>query len=75
MKQIFGVLLVIAGIAYFAFGGFHYMGREKVLDVGPLEATAEKRKEVLPYSPALGGAIVIGGLLLVVAGSRRGRQS
>ncbi len=75
MKQIFGVLLVIIGIAYFSFHGFHYMGHEKVLDIGPLQATAEKRKELIPYSPVLGGAMVVGGLLLMVADSQRGRQS
>ena len=71
MKQIIGVILVIIGIAYFALHGFHYTKQEKVLDIGPIEASAEEEKEVLPYSPVLGGAIILGGVALVILGSRR----
>jgi hypothetical protein len=41
-----------------------------VIDVGPIEATAETRERV-PLPPVLGGAAVLGGLALIVVGSRR----
>jgi len=68
MKQILGVILVIVGVAYFAFQGFTVTSREKVLDIGPIEATAEKQKDLLPYSPLLGVAIIGGGVVLLALG-------
>ncbi|MCE3234995.1 MAG: hypothetical protein K0Q50_1175 [Vampirovibrio sp.] len=71
MKQVIGILLVLVGIAYYAFQGFTYTSREKVLDVGPIEATSTSRNEIMPYSPILAGAIVIGGVALFISGLRR----
>ncbi|WP_373531056.1 DUF3185 domain-containing protein [Vampirovibrio sp.] len=71
MKQIIGIVLVIIGIAYFSFQGFRYTAQEKVLDIGPFEATKTSNQEFLPYSPLLGGAIIAGGVALFLAGFRR----
>ena len=56
-----GVVLIVLGVLIFAYGGFSFTKREKVLDVGPIEATAERREHV-PLPPILGGAAVLGGL-------------
>ncbi len=40
-----------------------------MLDVGPIEATAETEDRV-PISPILSGIALVGGLVLVVAGTR-----
>ena len=74
MKQIIGILLVIIGIAYVSFKGFSYTSQEKVLEIGPFQATKTSNQEFLPYSPFLGGAIVTGGILLFLAGFRRPSQ-
>jgi hypothetical protein len=68
--QILGIVLIVAGIIALAYGGFSYTKREKVLDIGPVEATAEHR-ETVPVPPILGGAAIIGGIALLVVGSRR----
>lgn len=62
-----GVVLVVAGIVSLAFGGFTYTREETVLKVGPLEVEAEQRKR-FPISPLAGGAMVVGGLILVAVG-------
>jgi uncharacterized membrane protein YidH (DUF202 family) len=67
--KLIGILLIVFGIAALAFGGFSYTKREKVLDLGPLQATTEEHKTV-PLSPIVGIAAVAGGIALVVAGSR-----
>jgi drug/metabolite transporter (DMT)-like permease len=67
---IVGILLIIVGIAGLAFGGFSYTHREKVLDVGPIEAHADK-KESLPVSPLLGALAIVGGIVLLASGARR----
>lgn len=64
-----GIILIAIGIFGFVKGGFSFTKREKVLDVGPIEATAETR-ENYPISPILSGIAVVGGLVLVVAGAR-----
>jgi hypothetical protein len=60
-----GVLLIIIGIAVLAVRGFTYTTKEKVLDVGPIQATADKEHDVYLY-PGIGiVAILIGGALVV----------
>ena len=67
---IIGILLIVIGIIALAYGGFSYTKREKVLDIGPIQATAE-RKETVPFPPILGGLCLVGGIILVVAGGRK----
>jgi hypothetical protein len=67
--KIIGVLLIVFGLVALTVGGISYTRREKVLDIGPLEATAEKR-ESIPLSPIAGLVAVVGGVALVVAGSK-----
>jgi uncharacterized membrane protein YidH (DUF202 family) len=67
---VLGVVLTVVGILALAYGGFSYTREREILDIGPVEATAEER-ETIPIPPLLGGAAVIGGIVLVVAGIRR----
>ena len=41
MVRIIGVLLIVVGLFALATGGLTYTRREKVVDIGPIEATAE----------------------------------
>jgi uncharacterized membrane protein YidH (DUF202 family) len=68
--KLIGVLLIVFGVVALAVGGIRYTTREKVLDIGPIEATSEKH-HMIPLSPIVGIASVAGGIALVVAGSRR----
>jgi len=67
---IVGILLIIVGIAGLAFGGFTFTRKEKVLDVGPIEASADK-KESLPVPPILGALAIVGGVVLLASRARR----
>lgn len=67
---IVGIILIIIGIVSLVYGGFSYTKREKVLDLGPIQATAEKQKTI-PLPPVLGGICLVGGIVLVVVGSRK----
>jgi hypothetical protein len=69
---IVGVLLILAGIAGLVVGRFTYTTEEKVLEVGPLVATAEKEHSI--SVPDIAGIVaVFGGGGLVVVARRRGR--
>jgi hypothetical protein len=65
-----GIILIILAVIAFSFQGITYTKREKVLEIGPIEATAEK-KETIPLPPILGAAALIGGIALVFVGSKR----
>ncbi len=68
--KIVGILLIVLGVIALAYGGISYTREEKVLDIGPIEATAE-RKETIPLPPILGGLALAGGIVLLIAGSRK----
>jgi uncharacterized membrane protein YidH (DUF202 family) len=67
---IVGVLLIIIGIAGLAFGGFSFTRKEKVVDLGPIQSTADK-KESLPVPPLLGALAIVGGVVLLASSARR----
>ena len=67
---IIGIILIVLGVVGFALGGFSFTQKEKVLDLGPIEATAED-KETVPIPPILAGLALVGGVVLVVASARR----
>ena len=67
--KLIGIVLIVVGVLALAMGGFSYTTREKVLDLGPIQATAEKN-HTIPLSPIVGIAALIGGIAVLAAGSR-----
>ena len=65
-----GIALIVLGIVAFAYKGITYTSREKVIDIGPIHATADTQKTI-PLSPLLGGLALVGGIVLVVVGTAR----
>jgi hypothetical protein len=65
-----GIVLIVIGVVSLAIGGISYTTREKVLDIGPIQATAERHKRI-PLPPLLGGLALAGGIVLVVVGGRK----
>jgi len=70
MKMAVGILLIIVGVIGLAVGGINYTRREKVIDIGPIEATAEKR-ESIPIPPIAGGLALAAGVVLLIAANKR----
>jgi len=64
-----GVVLIVLSVFSFAYQGITYTTREKVIDIGPLEATAEKQKTI-PLPPVFGAIALIGGIALVIIGNK-----
>ena len=63
--KIIGILLLVAGAASLALGGFSYTKDTTVVKLGSLEVSAKEKEEVnLPVWLGV-GAIAVGGLLLV----------
>jgi uncharacterized membrane protein YidH (DUF202 family) len=70
---IVGIILIIVGILVLTLGGFSITKREKVLDLGPIQASVDK-KENFPVPPLLGYISLIGGIALVVVGAKGGSR-
>jgi uncharacterized membrane protein len=65
-----GIALILLGIVAFAYQGITYTSREKIIDIGPIQATAETKKTI-PLSPLVGGAVLVGGIVLVMVGAKK----
>ena len=65
-----GIALILLGIVAFAYQGITYTSREKIIDVGPLQASVDTKKTI-PLSPLLGGLVLVGGIVLVVVGAKK----
>lgn len=67
--SIVGILLIVLGIASFAYQGITYTTQEKVIDFGPLQMTAEKTRTI-PLPPIMGGIALAGGIALLIVEKR-----
>ena len=65
-----GIILIVLGVVGLAAGGFSFTHKEKVIDLGPIEATADK-KESVAIPPCVGTIALVAGVALVAATSRR----
>jgi hypothetical protein len=71
MLKIIGIVLVVIGIVALVVPSISFTKTEKVLDLGPIQATAQREKTI-PLSPILGvSALVVGAGLLVVGVTRK----
>jgi uncharacterized membrane protein len=66
---IVGLALIILGVVAFAYQGITYTTQEKVIDLGPVQASVEKT-ETIPLTPLFGGLALVGGIVLLAAGAR-----
>lgn len=65
-----GIVLIVLGVAALAYQGITYRTRETVIDIGPIEATAERQKTI-PLPPIIGIAAIAAGVGLLVVGGRK----
>jgi len=66
-----GIVLIAIGIVAFAYQGITYTTREKVVEIGPVEVTAEKTK-TLPLPPIVGAVALVGGIVLLIIDRKKG---
>jgi hypothetical protein len=70
-NTLLAIILIAVGVIAFAYQGITYTTREKVIDLGPLQVTADKTK-TLPLPPIVGAIALVGGIVLLVMGSKKG---
>jgi hypothetical protein len=69
VAMLIGIVLIVAGGIGLALKGFSYTREDQILDIGPIEATAETQENVA--IPVWISGIVLGlGVVILVAGAR-----
>ena len=65
-----GIALIIVGLLLTVITAFTFFTREKVVDIGKVEITANKRHHVA-WSPLIGIAVMgVGGVVLLMASKK-----
>ena len=66
-----GIVLLIVGILLFSYAGVvTYRTRDKVIDAGPIQVTADKTHKAY-FPPVVGAVCVVGGIILLATSARR----
>ena len=68
--RVIAIVLIVGGILGLAYGGFSYTKNTTVVKLGPLEVSAKEKQTVNVPMWAGVGAIVVGGLLIVLGGKK-----
>ncbi len=71
LTRIIAIVLIVAGVLGLMYGGFSYTKDTTAVKVGPIELSVKEKETVnIPMWAGI-GAIVIGGLLLVLGNKKR----
>jgi hypothetical protein len=65
-----GILLLVVGALAIAYQSITYSHREQFFNVGSIHATRDVQTRI-PLSPILGGLAFLGGIGLIVAGTKK----
>jgi uncharacterized membrane protein YidH (DUF202 family) len=68
--RLIAIVLIVAGILGLVYGGFSYTKDTTAVKLGPIELSVKEKQQVNVPMWAGIGAIVIGGLLLVLCNKR-----
>ena len=70
MNKTVGLILIIVGISMLVWTGFTYTRKEKIVDAGPIQISADKEKSV-NWPPYVGGLILVAGVFVFVASKKK----
>jgi len=63
--RILGITLIVIGLIAVALPYITFTKKEKVFDIGPIEAVAETQERI-PVSPIIGLLVFVGGVSIVI---------
>lgn len=70
-SMIVGILLAVVG-AVIVFRGVSMREREDIVRIGDVRISAEQRRSIPPW---VGAAAIVGGMALVIAGTKRSQAT
>jgi hypothetical protein len=65
-----GIIIIVIGLAITLFTGFTYFTREKIVDIGELEISANKR-HTMDWSPLVGVGVMAAGVVVYLVGMKK----
>jgi len=69
MNRTIGIVVLIAGTAMLIWSGFTYTKKEKIVDAGPIQISADRQKTV-SWPPYAGALLVVGGVILIATAKK-----
>ena len=66
---IIAVILIILGVLSLGVQGISYISHDKVIDMGPIQVSAD-RKHTIPIAPIIGVIALIAGIGLILSSKR-----
>ena len=69
MNKALGIILTIVGAAMLIWGGFTYTKKEKLIDAGPIQISAD-RQQTVNWPPYVGGVVLVVGVVLLVTAKK-----
>ena len=73
MNKSVGLILIVVGIIMLVWTGFTYTRKEKIVDAGPIQISADREKSV-NWPPYVGGIILAAGVFVLVASKKKWRR-
>ena len=70
MNRTIALVMIILGIIMLVWTGFTYTQKEKLVDAGPIQISADKEKSV-NWPPYLGGIILVAGVIILTTSKKR----
>lgn len=70
MNRSIGLFLILIGAAMLMWTGFTYTKKEKIIDAGPIQVSADRQKTV-DWPPYLGGILLIGGIVIIASSKKK----
>jgi uncharacterized membrane protein len=70
MNRTLGIILTVLGIAMLVWTGFSYTKKEKIVDAGPIQISADKQKNI-NWPPYAGGIVLVAGLVILVTSKNK----
>ncbi|MEO5911898.1 MAG: hypothetical protein ABIP95_13490 [Pelobium sp.] len=69
MNKTVGIVLIVIGAVMLIWGGFSYTKKEKVVDAGPIQISADKQ-ETVNWPPYVGGIFLVAGVVVLVTAKK-----
>lgn len=68
--KLLGIAFVVLGAVMLIWTGFTYTKKEKLIDAGPIQVSADREKSV-NWPPYAGGVLLVGGIALVALAKKQ----
>lgn len=69
MNRTLGIILIVVGIAMIMWTSFSYTKKEKIIDAGPIQVSAD-RERTIAWPSYLGGFILVSGIVIVAVSKK-----